>query len=150
MLAEGLGLQPGQQPERLGVALEAAAARAEVGQHPLAVVPERRVAEVVGERRRLDDVGLAAQRPRQVTRDLGHLEAVGQPVADEVVGLRADHLGLGGQPARRRRVHDPCAVALERRPLRGRHPLGRLGDVALAVGGGVQVARVGRVHRGRP
>ena len=59
---EGLGLQPGQQPQRLGVALEAAAVLAELGQHPLAVVAERRVAEVVGQRRGLGDVGLAAQR----------------------------------------------------------------------------------------
>jgi hypothetical protein len=147
VLAEGLGLQPGQQPERLGVALEAPAAGAVLGQYPLAVVPERRVAEVVRQGSGLHDVGLAAQRPGQVTGDLGDLEAVGQPVADEVVGLRADHLGLGCQAARRRRVHHPRAVALERRPFRGRHALGRLGDVALAVGGGVQILRV---HRGRP
>ena len=106
----------------------------QLGQHPLAVVPERRVAEVVGQGRGLDDVGLAAQRPRQVAGDLGHLEAVGEPVADEVVGLRPDHLGLGRQPPRRRGVHDPRAVALERRALGRGDPLGRLGDQALARG----------------
>jgi len=114
---------------------------AELGEDPLPVVPERRVAQVVRQSSGLDDVGLAAQGPREVPRHLGHLEAVGQPVAHEVVGLRPDHLGLGRQPAGGRGVHHPGAVALERRPLRGGHPLGRLGDVALAVGGGVQVHR---------
>ena len=76
--------------------------------------------------------GSQPERARQVAGDLGHLEAVGQPVADEVVGLRSDHLGLGRQPARRRGVHDAGAVALERRALGRRDPLGRLGDEALA------------------
>ena len=137
--AERLRLQPGQQAEGLRVALEPAAVGAELGEHPLAVVPERRVAEVVRQRGGLDDVGLAAEGARQVPGDLGDLEAVGQPVAHEVVGLRPDDLGLGGQPARRRRVHHPGAVALERRALGRGHPLGRLGDEALAVRGGVQV-----------
>ena len=79
----------------------------------LAVVPERRVTEVVGERRRLGEVGVAAQRMGQVTGDLGDLEAVRQAVADEVVGLRPEHLRLGRQPAQRGRVHDAGAVALE-------------------------------------
>ena len=141
---ERLGLEPGQQPQRLGVALEAAAGLAELGQHPLAVVAERRVAEVVGQRRGLGDVGVAAQRPGQVAGDLGDLEAVGEPVADEVVALRPDHLGLGREPARRRRVHDAGAVALERRALRRVHPLGRLLDEALARRGVVQVQGVHR------
>ena len=47
-----LRLQPGEQPERLGVALEAAAGQRAAGvsegrQRRLPVVPERRVAEVV-------------------------------------------------------------------------------------------------------
>ena len=114
-------------------------AAAELGQHPLAVVAERRVAEVVGQRRGLGDVGLAAEGPGQVAGDLGDLEAVGEPVADEVVALRPDHLGLGRQPAARRGVHDPRAVALERRALGRGHPLGRLVDPALARGVVVQV-----------
>ncbi len=98
--------------------------------------------EVVGERGGLGDVGLAAQRPGQVAGDLGDLEAVGEPVADEVVALRPDHLGLGGQPPRGRGVHDPGPVALERRPHRRVDPLGRLLDEPLA--GGVVVQRRGQ------
>ena len=40
---------------------------------------------------------------------------VGEPVADEVVARRADHLGLGRQPPQRRGVHDAGPVTLERR-----------------------------------
>jgi hypothetical protein len=45
---DGLGLEPGEQPQRLGVALEAAARLAQLGERPLAVVTERRVAGVDG------------------------------------------------------------------------------------------------------
>ena len=113
---------------------------------PLAVVAERRVAEVVRERRGLGDVGVAAEGAGQVAGDLRHLEAVGEPVADEVVALRPDHLGLGRQPARRRGVHHPGAVALEGGALRGVDPLGRLGDQARAV---VLVVQLVGCHRGR-
>ena len=141
---DGLGLQPGQHPQRLRVALEASARLGQLVQRVLAVVTERRVAQVVGQRGGLGDVRLRAQRPRQVPRDLGHLEAVGEPVADEVVHLRPVHLGLGGQPPRGRRVHDAGAVALVRRPLRRLDPLGRLGDQPLAV---VLVVQLGAVHQ---
>ena len=79
----------------------------------------------------------------QVARDL---EAVGEPVANEVIGLRTDHLGLGGQPSGRGRVHDPGAVALEGGALGGVHPLGRLVDEALAGRRVIVLERV--IHRG--
>jgi hypothetical protein len=80
-------------------------------------VPERRVAEVVGERGRLDHVGVAATELGQQRRvpvvgqrpfghragDLGHLEAVGEPVVHQQPGAaRADHLGHPGQPGEER------------------------------------------------
>ena len=132
VLVERLGLEPGQQPQGLGIALETAAVLAELRQHPLAVVAERRVAEVVGQRRRLRDVGVATQRPGQVARDLGHLEAVGQPVADEVVGAGPDHLGLRGQPPERRGVHHAGPVPLEGSAHGSVDPLRRLVDDPLA------------------
>ena len=130
---DGLGLEPGQQPQRLRVALEAAARSRQLVQRVLAVVAERRVAEVVGQRGGLGDVRLRPERPGQVPGHLGDLEAVGEPVADEVVHLRPVHLGLGGQPPRRRRVDDAGPVALVRRALGRLHPLGRLLDEPLAV-----------------
>ena len=111
----------------------------------LAVVPERRVPEVVRERSRLGDVGVGAEGARQVAGDLGDLETVGEPVADEVVALRTDHLGLGREPAERRRVDDAGAVALERLALRCVDPLRRLGDDPLAVG--VAVPLLDEIHR---
>ena len=115
-------------------------------QRVLAVVAERRVAEVVGQRGGLGDVGLRPERPGQVAGDLGDLEAVGEPVADEVVHLRPVHLGLGGQPPRRGRVDDAGPVALVRRALGRLDPLGRLLDEPLAV---VVVVQLGAVHRAR-
>ena len=90
---------------------------AQLVERPLPVVAEGRVAEVVGERAGLDDVGVAADGAREVARHLGDLEGVGEPVAHEVVGLGAHHLGLVGQAPQRRRVEDPRPVTLERRPL---------------------------------
>ena len=98
LLVEGLRLQAGQQPQRLGVALEAPALHGQVRQHALTVVPEGRVAQVVGQRRGLGDVGVRPERPGEVPGYLGHLQAVGEPVAHEVVALRTDDLGLGGEP----------------------------------------------------
>ena len=102
-------------------------------QRALAVVAERRVAEVVGQAGGLDQVGVAAERRREVAPDLGHLEGVGEPVADEVVARRADHLGLGGQPAQRGGVHDPGPVALERRTARAARLVEESLDVGLVV-----------------
>src|SRR4029079_9880727 len=106
--------------------------------------PEGRVAVLVSKLSGLGDVGFAAEGTCEVAGDLGHLEAVGEPVADEVVALRSHRLGRGGQTAAGSGMHDPRAVTLERRALGRGHPLGRLGDPALA--GGVVVARTHRAE----
>jgi len=49
-----LRLEPGQQPQTLCVALEATAARRDLGQRELAVMAERRVSQVMGQARRVD------------------------------------------------------------------------------------------------
>ena len=97
-------------------------------------MPERRVPEVVGQAGGVDDVGIAAERLPELAADLGDLEGVGQPGADEVVRAGADDLGLRGEPAQRRGVQDPGAVAGERGAAGA---LGRLGDPAFDVGGAV-------------
>ena len=43
----------------------------------LTVVTERRVAQVVGQARGVDDIRVAAQGPPELAADLGHLEASG-------------------------------------------------------------------------
>ena len=54
----------------------------------LAVVPERRVAEVVRQAGGVHHVGVAAEPRAHLPADLGDLQRVGQPGAQEVVGCR--------------------------------------------------------------
>ena len=56
-----LRFEPHEDPQRLRVALEPAARGAELVERPLAVVPERRVPDVVGQAGGVDDVGVGAQ-----------------------------------------------------------------------------------------
>ena len=81
----------------------------------LARVPERRVARVVAEPDRLDEILVQPERTRDDPRDRRRLQRVGHP-RPVVVALRVDEdLGLPLQPAKRLRVDEPVAVALERR-----------------------------------
>ena len=74
---------------------------------------ERAVAEVVGERQGLGQVLVEPEHPRQRSRNLRHLEAVGQPGA-EMVTLEIDqHLGLVLEPAERGGMNNPIPVALK-------------------------------------
>ena len=68
---------------------------------------------------RLGEVLVQPERPGHVARDAARLERVGEPRA-VVVALRGDeHLGLVLEAAERLGVHDPVAVALERRAVIG-------------------------------
>ncbi len=60
----------------------------------------------------------SAQRPRDRARDRRHLQRVREPRAVVVAARRHEHLRLVRQPAKRLAVHDPVAVALERRAQR--------------------------------
>ena len=148
-----LGLQPGQYPQRLRVALEPAAGPRQLVQDVLAVVPERRVAQVVRQARGVGDVRVAAQPPAEVPGDLGHLQRVGEPGPQEVVATEGAgsgsfarqpgasacgvHLGLGGQPPERGRMQHAGPVVLVCGALvAGRQDpgvLGRFVDVAFGV-----------------
>src|SRR6476646_4956015 len=82
----------------------------------LARVPEGRVARVVPEPDRLDEILVEAKGPRDDARDRRRLERVGHP-SPVVVAVRVDEdLRLSLQPAERLRVDEPVAVPLERRP----------------------------------
>src|SRR5690606_27727192 len=54
------------------------------------------------------------QRPRHRARHLADFERMGQPVA-EMPRMLQEHLGLVLQPAKRRRMDDPVAIALKLR-----------------------------------
>ena len=82
----------------------------------LAGVSEGRVAEVVSEPDRLDEILVQPQRAGDTPGDARRLQRVREPGA-EMVSLRVDEdLRLQAQPAERLRVHDAVAVALEGRP----------------------------------
>src|SRR5258707_14826149 len=81
----------------------------------LADVPEGRVPEVVAKADRLGQVLVEPEGPGDGARDLGHLERVGEAGA-EVVALRRDEdLRLVLESPEGLGVHDPVAVALQRR-----------------------------------
>ena len=109
-------VQPARDAQRLLVVTEAPAERRveRVVERLLARVPERRVARVVAEADRLDEILVEAQRPRDDTRDGGRLERVRHPGA-VVIAFRIDEdLRLPLQPAERLRVDEPVAVTLKR------------------------------------
>ena len=120
-------------PQRVLVVAEAAPEALAPGgvEHRLADVPEGRMAEIVAEPDRLREVLVEPQRPRDRARDLRRLERVREPRAVVVALRRDEHLRLVLEPAERLAVHDPVAVALERRAERavglGPGPRGRIG-----------------------
>jgi hypothetical protein len=87
-------------------------------EHLLADVPEGRVPEVVPQADRLRKILVQAQRPRDRARDRRHLQGVRQARAVVVAARRDEHLRLVRQAAKGLAVHDPVAIALERRAQR--------------------------------
>ena len=70
-------LQRGHHSQRLRVVVEAAEGSQAAVERALAGVPERRVAEVVGERQRLGQVLVEPERAGERAGDLGRLRACG-------------------------------------------------------------------------
>ena len=114
--------------QRLQVVLEAAEVAHALVERVLARVAERRVAEVVREADRLDEILVQAQRARDRAGDLRDLERVREPRAVEVALVVDEHLRLVDETAERRGVNDAVAIALELRAQRRR----RLGMPAAA------------------
>src|SRR5690606_33414254 len=76
-------------------------------------VAERRVAEIVGEADRFDEILVQAQRARGRARDLCDLERVREPRAVMIALVVDEDLRLVDQAAESRRVDDAVAVALK-------------------------------------
>ena len=132
-------LQSGEDPEVLGVALEAAARGGELVESTFAVVAIGRMADVVGQSGHIHQVGIAAERDRHAAADLGDFQRVGEPGARVVALPGTDHLRLIRQSAEGRAVQHPGPVAGEvAAVLRGRPGqrggFGRFGHDALPVG----------------
>src|SRR5690606_25088115 len=85
----------------------------------LARVPEGRVAEVVRQRDRLDEVLVEAQASCDRARDLRDLDRVRKPRAEQVAFVIDEDLRLVLEATERRAVHDAVAVALELGTRRG-------------------------------
>jgi len=92
---------------RLGVALQAGVERV------LAGVAEGRVAQVVRQRDRLDQVLVQAQAARDAAPELRNLERMRQPGAEQVALVVQEHLGLVDQATEGGGVDDAVTVALE-------------------------------------
>ena len=118
------GLESSQQAQRLRVALKATTCLGGIVEGVLAVVPERRMAEVVRQARGVYDIRVAADVLPHLPGDLRHLEGVGEPGPQDAVapGAGGVYLRLGGQATEPGRVQDPCPVTRERAAARVGEP----------------------------
>src|SRR5262245_53953990 len=74
---------------------------------------ERRMPEIVPERKRLGEVLVEAQRAGERAGDLGDLERMGEAGAKVVALMKDENLGLVGEAPECRRMDDAVAVAPE-------------------------------------
>src|SRR4029077_1725795 len=79
----------------------------------LAGMAERRMAEVVGQRQRLGQIFIDAERAGQRPRHLGDFERMGEPGAVVVALVEHEHLRLVLEASERGRMDDAVAVAAE-------------------------------------
>ena len=109
-----LALQRRDDAQALRVVVEAAEGLHRPVERALAGVPERRVAEIVGERDGFGQILIKAQLARHGARDLRHLQRVRQPRAVVIALVEDEDLRLVGQAPEGGRMQDAVAVALER------------------------------------
>jgi hypothetical protein len=121
--------------QRVAIVREPAVIGQALIERVLAGMSKRRMANVVKQGQRLDQVLVQPQRSADRASDRRHLMRVGQPRAVIVAHLAGEDLHLAAQAAERAAMHDPVAVALERPAI----AMLRLGVPA--------AARVGAVHR---
>ena len=99
--------------KRLRVVIEAAERREALVERALAGVAERRMAEVVGQRQRLGEILVEAERAGERAGDLRHFERVGEPGAVMVALVEDEDLGLVLEAAEGGGMDDAVAVAAE-------------------------------------
>ena len=97
----------------MGIMIEAAGVGERGIQRLLSGMAERRMAEVVGQAKRLGQVFIEAQRASDRPADLRDFDAMRQANAVMIAVRRDEHLGLVAQAAERDRMDDAVAVALE-------------------------------------
>ena len=94
--------------------IEAAAGFEAAVERSLAGVTEWRVPEIMGQRQRLGQVLVEAERASERASDLGDFQGVSQPGAKMIAFVKHENLGLVGEPAEGGGVDDAVAVATER------------------------------------
>ena len=99
--------------QALQIVLEATVVAHAVVEGLLPRVPEGRVAQVVGQGNRLDQIVVDAQCPRNRASDLGDLDGVGQTGTEQVAFVIDEYLCLVFESAKRGGMNDTVAVALE-------------------------------------
>jgi len=99
-------------PERLGIVVEAAIGPHPAIERPLTGMAKGRMAEIVNQRDRLGQILIEPQRPGKGAGDLRYLDRMGQPRAEMVALIGDENLRLVAQPTKRRGVDDSVAVPL--------------------------------------
>ena len=106
-------LQRGDDAQGLRIVVEAAIGREAGVERALAGMAERRMAEIVGQRQRLGQIFVDAERARQRPRHLRDFERMGEPGAVVVALVEHENLGLVLEAAEGGRMDDAVAVAAE-------------------------------------
>ena len=126
-------LKPGDDAQGVQVVVEAEPEAAQALVESLfAGVAKGRMADVVGQRKRLGQFHIQPQRPGHGARDLGDLkgmrEAAAKVVRRGIGGQAGEDLGLAGQAAKGPRMQDAGAVTGKRRAIRMRRLSVRAAD----------------------
>ena len=133
-------LERGDDLERLGVVVEAAETGQALVERALAGMAEGRMAEIVGERHRLGQVLVEAERAGERTGDLHHFQGVGEPGAVVVALVVDENLRLVGKPAEGAGMDDAVAIAAE---------IVARGAYRLAMAAAAALPGIGRIGRAR-
>ena len=107
-------LQRRDHAQALGVVVETAMIPQASVERALPGMAERRMAEIVRQRQGLGEVLVEPELARDGAGDLRHFQRMGQPGAVVVAFVKHEDLGLVLQPAKRRRMDHPIAVAAKR------------------------------------
>ncbi len=110
---EDFGFETGQNAHGLRVTLESANIARDFGERPLPVVPERRMAKIMGQASAVDHIRIAAKHCAYLSTDLGDFQRVGEAGASEIIGTSNQNLAFRAETPQGGRMYQPCAVTLK-------------------------------------
>ena len=100
-------------PQALQIVFEPTVLAHALVQRILPGVPERGMAEIVGQRHSFSEILVQPQRPADTTRDLRHFDAVRQARSEEIAFVIDEDLRFVFQPPERGQMYDAISVTLE-------------------------------------